>query len=100
MDRSDELRKEREAREERERREAREQPADDVKREGDVLGISGAPVPKAPGDPTTEYDEESIRQRRDRAMRDDAVRRPSDDQHGATGVDMGSGGHGTDVSGD
>jgi hypothetical protein len=33
-------------------------------------------------------------------MGDDVVQRPSDDQHGATGIDMGAGGHGTDVSRD
>jgi hypothetical protein len=69
-----------------------------VNREGDILGLGGSPVPKAPGDPTTEYDEESVRQRRARALGDDEVRRPSDDQHGATGIDMGAGGHGTDIA--
>ncbi len=71
-----------------------------TRRDGDVLGIGGTTVPKTPGDPTTEYDPESVRKRHDRAMGDDVVRRPSDDQHGATGIDMGSGGHGTDVSSD
>lgn len=93
MDRSEELR--------------RDPSADDVRdtderptREGDVLGIGGTVVPKSPGDPTTEHDAESVRKRHDRAMGDAVVRRPSDDQHGATGIDMGSGGHGTDVSRD
>jgi hypothetical protein len=63
-----------------------------------ILGLGGSPVPKAPGDPTTEYDEESVHQRRARALGDDEVRRPSDDQHGATGIDMGAGGHGTDIA--
>jgi hypothetical protein len=65
-----------------------------------VLGIGGSVVPKSPGDPTTEYDPKSVQQRHRRAMHDEVVRQPSDDQHGATGIDMGSGGHGTDVSGD
>jgi hypothetical protein len=87
--------------------ELRERRVDDTRedgeqnqREGDVLGIGGTEVPKSPGDPTTDYDPESVRKRHDRAMRDDVVRRPSDDQHGATGIDMGAGGHGTDVSRD
>ena len=71
-----------------------------VTREGDILGLGGSPVPKAPGDPTTEYDEESVRQRRERALGEDEVERQPDDQHGATGIDMGGAGHGTDVSGD
>lgn len=92
MDRSDELRKNRPA-------DAATDSDDPTARDGDVLGLGGAPVPKAPGDPTTEYDEQSVAQRRNRALGEEEVRRPSDDQHGATGIDMGSGGHGTDVSG-
>lgn len=92
MDRSDELKGNREF----------ETSADDdsIVREGDVLGLGGSAVPKAPGDPVTEYDADSVQQRRDRALGDEVVRRRSDDQHGATGVDMGSGGHGTDISSD
>ena len=93
MDRSDELRDNRPADT---AIDSDERPA----RHGDVLGLGGAPVPKAPGDPTPEYDEESVAQRRNRALGEEEVRRPSDDQHGATGIDMGSGGHGTDLSGD
>ena len=70
------------------------------RRDGEVLGIGRTTVPKSPGDPTTENDPESVRKRHDRAMGEDVVQRPSDDQHGATGIDMGSGGHGTDVSRD
>lgn len=88
MDRPDEVRRDDAATDER------------VGREGDVLGIGGTVVPKAPGDPTTEHDPESVRKRHDRAMGDEVVRRPADDQHGATGIDMGAGGHGTDVSSD
>jgi hypothetical protein len=69
-------------------------------RDGDVLGLGGTPVPKAPGDPTTEYDEESVAQRRSRALGEEEVRRRSDDDFGATGIDMGAGGHGTDLSGE
>ncbi len=69
-------------------------------REGDVLGLSGTEVPKAPGDPSTEYDEESIAKRRERAagagegQLSDAAE--EDRGKGATGIDMGSGGTGTD----
>lgn len=70
-------------------------------REGDILGLGGAPVPKAPGDPTTEYDADSVAQRRAR-LRDgeaeDATPPARDDSKGATGIDMGAGGSGTDVS--
>lgn len=91
MDRPDELKSD---------REIERTPADENVRDGDVLGLGGSTVPKSPGDPTTEYDPASVEQRRNRALREETVRRPSDDQHGATGVDMGAGGHGTDVSSD
>ena len=93
MDRSDELRDNRSA-------DASNDNDERTAREGDVLGLSGTPVPKAPGDPTTEYDAESVAQRRNRALGEEEVRRPSDDDFGATGIDMGAGGHGTDVSGE
>jgi len=71
--------------------------------EGDVLGLGGSVVPKAPGDPTTSYDPESVRKRRERARSDEEspVRREDPDRQrsGATGIDMGSGGQGTHVSG-
>jgi hypothetical protein len=68
-------------------------------REGDVLGLGGAAVPKTPGDPTTEYDEESIAQRRRRATGvDEPVSTPETSRSsGATGIDMGAGGSGTDI---
>jgi hypothetical protein len=76
-------------------------PTDDdtEKRAGDVLGLGGAVVPKSPADPTTEYDEESIARRRERAIHsDDTVTRPSAERSsGATGIDMGAGGSGTDI---
>lgn len=69
-------------------------------RQGDVLGLGGTEVPKAPGDPTTEYDEESIARRRERASgageAQVADRTEEDRGKGATGIDMGSGGTGTD----
>ena len=72
-------------------------------RTGDVLGLGGAAVPKSPGDPTTEFDEDSRARRRARATGADepsaSAGTPSRSK-GATGIDMGSGGSGTDVSGE
>ena len=75
---------------------------DDTARSGDVLGLAGAPVPKAPGDPSTSYDPDSVAQRRERALGEEEPRRnedPDRQRSGATGIDMGSGGQGTHVSG-
>ena len=67
-------------------------------REGDVLGLGGAAVPKTPGDPTTEYDEESVAQRRRRASgADEPEIIETNRSSGATGIDMGAGGSGTDI---
>jgi len=80
----------------------RDDERDDM-REGDVLGLSGTEVPKAPGDPSTEYDEHSVAQRRERAAHagDSGVadRTEQERSKGATGIDMGAGGTGTDISG-
>ena len=68
-----------------------------------VLGLGRTEVPKAPGDPTTEYDEESIARRRQRmtgATEETVAPEDGDRQRsGATGIDMGAGGQGTHVSG-
>lgn len=67
-----------------------------------ILGLGGAAVPKAPGDPSTEYDAESVAQRRARMHQGEAeAEADRDDQSGpgATGIDMGAGGDGTDLSG-
>lgn len=73
---------------------------EDTIRKGDVLGLGGTAVPKAPGDPTTEYDEESVAKRRERAAGAGEGRvsdRTEEDRgSGATGIDMGAGGEGTD----
>jgi hypothetical protein len=72
-------------------------------REGDVLGLGGAAVPKAPGDPSASDDPESVARRRARGMGADEDVAPREDPYrqsaGATGIDMGAGGEGTDVSG-
>ncbi len=76
-------------------------PRDDdrPKREGDILGLGGVVVPKDSDDPSTEYDEASIARRRTRSADLDE---PTADRNmsrgaGATGIDMGSGGNGTDI---
>ncbi len=76
---------------------------DDDKITSGILGLGGAAVPKTPGDPSTEYDEESVAQRRARLHQGEAdaeAARDNGDQAGpgATGIDMGAGGDGTDVS--
>lgn len=71
-------------------------------REGDVLGLGGAPVPKSPGDPTTAHDPHSVAQRRARVRAGEAETTTTGadtNKKGATGIDMGAGGQGTDVSG-
>ena len=74
---------------------------DDDERTGDVLGIGGTAVPKEAGDPSTEYDEKSRAQRRQRTRQPAApgVAEPEDTDRGkgATGIDMGAGGTGTDI---
>ena len=80
----------------------RDMPVDDAdmpKREGDILGLGGAVIPKDSDDPSTEYDEASIARRRARSA---ALDEPTADRNmsrgaGATGIDMGSGGNGTDI---
>ena len=69
---------------------------------GDVLGLGGSPVPKMPGDPSASSDPEAARRRRERGMEDEApLSREGDRQRsGATGIDMGAGGQGTDITGD
>jgi hypothetical protein len=73
-------------------------------REGDVLGLSGSSVPKMPGDPRASNDPEAVRRRRMRARETEAEGVRDDDPYqqgkGATGIDMGAGGRGTDYSGE
>jgi hypothetical protein len=88
-----------------EKRDSERNDTDEVDaRQGDILGLGGASVPKAPDDPVVSNDPESVRKRRERAAGtgDAAVRHEDPDRQrsGATGIDMGSGGQGTHVSGD
>jgi hypothetical protein len=70
-------------------------------RNTDILGLGGSPVPKMPGDPSASDDPHSVRQRRERARAtEESPGSESADRHGATGIDMGAGGQGTDLSGD
>lgn len=73
---------------------------DDDKITSGILGLGNSPVPKEPGDPTTSNDPESVAQRRARMREgeaEDRAEETSEQHHGATGIDMGAGGHGTDI---
>ncbi len=79
----------------------RDRSDDEPQRQGDILGLGGAAIPKSSNDPHAEQDEESIAQRhsRSRGEQDDRDREKTAFQRraGATGIDMGAGGTGTDV---
>ena len=69
----------------------------------DILGLGGSAVPKMPGDPSASNDPESVRRRRERAMESEGSTSHEDgdrQRSGATGIDMGSGGQGTHLSGE
>jgi len=74
---------------------------DEPQRQGDILGLGGAAVPKSSLDPSTEFDEESVAQRheRSRGEDEDKAREDTTFKHGAgaTGMDIGAGETGTDV---
>jgi hypothetical protein len=74
---------------------------DEPVRTGDTLGLGGAAVPKRPGDPSASDDPESVRRRRERMRGDEDRAGSTDEAHqdgsGATGIDMGAGGEGTDI---
>ena len=77
--------------------------SDEMARTGDVLGLGGSAVPKMPGDPSASNDPDSIARRRERMHEDDTLTQHEDpykQSPGATGIDMGAGGRGTDVSGE
>ena len=78
--------------------------SDETARGGDVLGLSGSEVPKAPGDPGASNDPEAVRHRRERALGGDETGVHPEDgdrqRSGATGIDMGAGGQGTHIKGD
>ena len=79
--------------------------ADTNDKDTGILGLGGAPVPKAPGDPSAANDPESVHRRQHRIANADledttgTTEDPDRQRSGATGIDMGSGGQGTHVSG-
>ena len=76
---------------------------DDDKITSGILGLGGTIVPKTPDDPTSSDDAASVAQRRARLREgeEEALHRDDGDRRhpGATGIDMGAGGEGTDLSG-
>ena len=66
-----------------------------------ILGLGGAPVPKSPLDPRASDDLDAVHRRRERMLEGEQTerQRPTERHSGATGIDMGSGGEGTDISG-
>ena len=69
------------------------------KRQGDILGLGGSEVPKSPDDPsaTTEVDTTAHNRMRSLDLDEPAGTRDLSRSPGATGIDMGSGGSGTDL---
>jgi hypothetical protein len=75
---------------------------DEPARHGDVLGLGGAAVPKAPGDPTADDSPDAAARQRARRREDEAAERAdrekdSEDTFGATSIDMGAGGKGNTI---
>jgi hypothetical protein len=73
--------------------------AEDIEspRTGDVLGLGGSPVPKAPGDPTASHDPAAAAKRRARMHEEESSGRTEEhpaSQGGSTAIDMGAGGEG------
>jgi hypothetical protein len=81
-----------------ERKDERLEAEVDHERSGDVLGLGGSAVPKAPGDPSASDDPEAVAQRRARVRGSEVTETGSSHGAGATGIDMGAGGTGTDIS--
>ena len=79
--------------------------ADTNEKDAGILGLGGAAVPKAPGDPTASNDPESVHRRHHRIANAEAeeaaatAEDPDRQRSGATGIDMGAGGQGTHLSG-
>jgi hypothetical protein len=73
---------------------------DEPVREGDILGLGGIVVPKSSEEPNTSFEKDVTRN--SESIRDeDEDMRQSETAYkrspGATGIDMGGGGSGTDV---
>ncbi|MEN3336503.1 MAG: hypothetical protein V7647_179 [Acidobacteriota bacterium] len=76
-----------------------EDESDMPKRQGDILGLGGSVVPKSSDDPSARDDAESTMHRRTRSLDIDEPASGTDMPRtkGVTGIDMGSGGSGTDL---
>jgi hypothetical protein len=78
-------------------------PADDASsdmptREGDILGLGNIVPPKSPVDPSTTFDDEAVARRPTRIIEGELDGRSElPRSKGATGIDVGSGGTGTDL---
>lgn len=71
-------------------------------REGDVLGLGGSAVPKAPDDPRAAQDPDAAARRRARMREGEAEEsarreRGTEDNFGSTSIDMGAGGKGNTI---
>jgi hypothetical protein len=100
MDRFDE--KKDEKKQDRIEKDAADRDREQPDREGDILGLGGVAVPKAPGDPSAATDPGAAAQRRARMREDeatDAARREggSMDNFGSASTDMGAGGRGNTI---
>jgi len=78
----------------------RDRDDDEPVRQGDILGLGGALPPKSSNEPSTSFEKDVTRN--SESVRDDDEDMREDDtaykRHpGATGIDMGAGGSGTDV---
>jgi hypothetical protein len=88
--------------EKRDRKREQDEPQTDLE---SPLGIAGSPVtPDAPDHMRASNDEDEVRRRRNRGLsaENDVPRDPladvNRDHKGATGIDMGAGGHNTQIS--
>ena len=72
----------------------RHDPDDEPVREGDILGLGGAAVPKSPADKRPSRSDKHGALHEDEENKTETA---DDRSAGATGIDMGSGGSGTDV---
>jgi hypothetical protein len=75
---------------------------DEPAREGDVLGLGGTAVPKAPGDPAASESPEAQARQRARRREEEAADRAdrekdSADNFGSASTDMGAGGRGNTI---
>jgi hypothetical protein len=80
-----------------------DQHRDEPAREGDVLGLGGTAVPKAPGDPTASDSPDAQARQRARRREGEAEdradsERESEDSFGSTAIDMGAGGKGNTIT--